>query len=202
MEEETKVRDDSLFLSKLTTKVRCVIARPFVASLSEVAERLTDYGYEFAMIEHDKDTKPNGELKQPHVHLVMVAKKRHRLSYYISFLQNVFKKTTTNAIEVQPSESIEFDIQYLTHQNDALKYPYERKKIISNLSPQSLESILNMEIKKVLTADDILEVVKNCKTRTDVIVKLGRGTYTNAKSLVDAFINDAHLGENLKIKEL
>lgn len=199
MEKETKVRDDSLFLNKLTTKVRCVVARPFIAKLEEVSERLNDYGYEYAMIEHDKDVDAKGELKKPHIHLVLIAKKRHRLSYYINFLQMIFKKTTTNAIEVQPSDSIEFDMQYLTHQNDALKYPYDRKNVITNLSSQSFNAIMDMEIKKVLTANEILDIVQNCKSRTDVIIKLGRGTYTNCKSLVDAFINDAHLGENLKV---
>lgn len=200
-EQQKIVRTDSIYLNKTTTKVRCIVPYPFVASLSSASERLDQDGYEFGLIVHDKDMKSTGEMKKKHVHVVLIAKKRHRISYYINYLQMVFKKTTTDSIEVQPSECIELDFQYLTHQNDPMKYQYERRKVIHNLQVDSFNAIMDTEIKKALSALDILHIVQNSRTRTDVIMKLGR-SYNNLKCYVDAFINDRHLGENLRAKNI
>lgn len=187
------------YLKQQTRNVRCIVSYPFTAKLDDVCDRFQKDGYTYAMIVHDKDFKGNGELKKKHVHIVLYALKRHELAFYIRYLAHVFNKGTTDAIEVLPSMSQELDIQYLIHKNDVDKFQYDEKNIRTNIDSVNLRRILDAEVDSTTTVYDVLHIVQTSANRTEVILRLGNH-YLPFSRVVDAFINDKHLGEMLNLE--
>lgn len=74
---------------------------------------------EYAYILHDKDKTPEGQPKEPHIHLLMYKKTRFRLTKLLTF--------TEQATRVEIPRSNKYSYEYLTHKNDPDKafYPTE-----------------------------------------------------------------------------
>lgn len=190
--EEIKTKLDTM-----TKTCRCVINFPFRRSMLDAFDDLSANNYQWVAIVHDKDVDREGVLKTKHLHLVFECPKRHRISFYINRLIDYFG-VVANQVSVQVSNSFSGDIQYLIHKNNADKHQYSVDELYTNLSQQTLKEHLIADIHKEITAFYVLDVVKNCRTKTDVISKLGLGVYNLYFKAIESFINDGWLGYDLR----
>lgn len=193
-------------LDSMTKTCRCVIDMPFYKAdktrqkdfdLDEITDELKKNLFVYALIVHDKDTDKEGVLKKKHVHLVFECPKRHRLSYYLNRLTEMFN-VGRDLISIQVSNSFDGDIQYLIHKHNEDKYQYKVTDIITNMSKEELDERLRVDIHKEITSVYLLDVVKNCRTKTDIQLKLGLGIYNLYYKCIDDFIKDGWLGYNLR----
>lgn len=84
----------------------------------------------YAYILHDKDTKEDGTLKTPHVHVLCHFNERPRFSSVKNTLANNDTKDTTVLGQTVMSKHLAF--QYLTHSNDKSKYQYPLDEVVCN----------------------------------------------------------------------
>lgn len=193
MADEVKTKLDSM-----TKTCRCVINFPLKRKIEDICDDLSAYQYVYALIVHDKDVDNQGVLKTKHIHLVFECPKRHRVSFYIARLSEYFG-CERNQVSVQVSNSFDGDIQYLIHKNNAHKYQYPVNAIKSNMSKEELDERLVRDIHKEVTALYILSIVKTCRTKTDISLKLGIGIYNLYYKIVDDYIRDGWLGYDLRV---
>lgn len=71
---------------------------------------------EYAYIVHDKDVRPDGSKKEPHIHLLMYKKTHFRLTKILTF--------SSQATRVEIPRSKKYAYEYLTHKNDPDKVSY------------------------------------------------------------------------------
>lgn len=105
-----------------TIKLTSLFVRTY-ASTEEV-ERLIEVlnPDEYAYILHDKDKTPEGQPKEPHIHLLMYKKaSRIRLTKVLTF--------TEQATRVEIPRSNKYAYEYLTHKNDPDKASYPKEAI-------------------------------------------------------------------------
>ena len=192
-------------LDSMTKTCRCIIEVPFYKAdktkykdfdLDLITDELKSQLFTYALIVHDKDTDKDGVLKKKHIHLVFECPKRHRLSYYLNRLTEIFN-VDKDLISVQVSNSFSGDIQYLIHKNNSDKFQYNVNEIVTNLSKASLDDHLVVDIHKEVTASYVFDIVKSCRKKTDIILKLGIGTYNLYYKIIDDFVKDGWLGYNI-----
>ena len=80
----------------------------------------------YAFIVHDKDKKPDGELKETHIHILLQLNNAMTLSA----LRNLFPNGNTTL--GQPLRDKMDCFNYLTHKNTPEKYQYNENDIISD----------------------------------------------------------------------
>jgi len=138
--------------------------------IDDLESRLREYfpegsDTEWAMIIHDKDMLPTGELKSPHVHVMMYNK--NKFSYKI--LKEVFKEEKQQYFEWFNNKLAGF--MYLTHMAlaDQHKYQYDKRDVVSNfdyedyvmtrhhVSDDNLRSILQTIIDGELSKKDVMD---------------------------------------------
>lgn len=81
---------------------------------------------EWAIILHDKDVKPDGELKKPHYHCVV-----RTSPALLSTILNKFPGLASNFIEF--SHEFQWCVRYLIHLDDVSKYQYQKEAVETNI---------------------------------------------------------------------
>lgn len=195
-------------LDTQTCYISCVIDYPFNASLNVIADKLRANGYVFAFIRHDKDHKMNsngemGDLKLPHVHLVLRSPKRHRICYWLNRLSEIFEKynscgqLSTDGICIQVTESFSHDIQYLIHKNNPDKYQYLPDEIYTNLTLNDLVATLKSEDCRTLTIDRLIDIICHSHDLTEVMRRVGLSYYNQFYRVIRDLLNMNLLGSQL-----
>ena len=210
MAKQVKSDDLNNFrLDNMSKRVRCVIDTNkdengndlgFGYDMSKIYDELCKDGYLFAYIFHDKDTDNDGVIKRKHLHLVLECPTRRRVSYYIKHLAMMFG-VDRSQVQVEVSNNFDWDIQYLIHKNNPEKYQYDGTDIITNMSRSELDERMLTVVHKEVTAKFIFDTVKSCKTKSQVIFRLGLGNANIYKSVIDTFVRDGWLGYDLKSNE-
>lgn len=97
-------------------------------------KRIRSYAY----ILHDRDADENGELVQPHYHLVLRMysqwSRKRIYKLFVPFLWNFNNGQWDKIanIDLQISSDYKANFTYLTHDNDPDKYQYDKSLIVSN----------------------------------------------------------------------
>lgn len=114
-------------------------------------ERLSQGGYRYAAILHDKDTDENGELKKPHWHIVLVFPNQRTVN-------PIAKEFGIKSNYLQLSHDRDAALRYLIHADDPDKYQYSPDEVFGTLSdsiPQLTERL--SESAQVLSLLSILD---------------------------------------------
>ena len=195
-------------LDSMSKRIRCVIDTNkdekgndlgFGYDIKDIYDELCKDGYLFAYIFHDKDQDKDGVLKRRHLHLVLECPTRRRVSYYIKHFSEMFG-VERSQVQVQVSNNFDWDIQYLLHKNNPEKTSYDIGDITTNMPLHELQERLFTVVHNTITNKGILDVVRSCRTKSMVILKLGE-TAQFKNYAIDAFIKDGWLGYDLMSKD-
>lgn len=87
--------------------------------------------FDFYYIIHDKDTLENGELKRPHLHLILDFQKHRSIESVITTLSSALN-ISSNRIGVIAIMDMASMVRYLTHEDNEDKYKYDPKEVHTN----------------------------------------------------------------------
>lgn len=145
---------------------------------------------------HDKDFNENGELKTPHIHLVVELKTRVRFTTMLSRL-SYHCKVPENCISLQDIKNISKIVQYLTHKNDSSKYQYNDEEVDTN-NRERYNYLVMSDEKFVLTTDELFDIIDNALNVRELVRKLGIDLYMKYARVIDLLWKDKneHLTES------
>lgn len=131
----------------------------------------------YAFINHDKDTKDNGEPEREHIQAYIELKNRSyaktllkRLSYLLNINENRI------GLRTRKRDDRIANIQYLIHLNDPEKHQYAPFEIITN-NRELIDGILVNEITE-LTAKSLLEIINRHKRdKRKIMLEIGLKQY-------------------------
>lgn len=115
---------------------------------------------DYAFILHNKDTRDDGALKAPHIHLMIRFKNPMPFENILARANNVFGdgQEIIKFQHLQKCFNWKSCIAYLTHSNDKSKFQYEDSEVISNYEWQS-DRDCAVAVKKDLRKDEILDLI-------------------------------------------
>lgn len=143
-----------------------VINAPHGETIYDIDKKLLEYLLidvdKYYHIIHDKDVLDNGELKTPHIHLLVELLTRQRKSTIINRLSK-YSNIPSNCVSVDECRNISKSAQYLIHMNDKDKYQYEKSLIETN-DEERLKYLLTSNEKTAITTDELFDIVDNAKS--------------------------------------
>lgn len=154
-------------------------------------DQLNMVGFDYFLILHDKDIDKNGVLKHKHYHLVISAMNKHRYSWYLNRVTEIFN-CSPNAVQISSCDSLVGSVQYLIHKNNADKYQYDRYDIMTNVLSSHLEEMINEDISSEgLTFSKLQEIYDECNgNKLDIMKKIGLSTYNTFYRVITDFIRE------------
>lgn len=134
-------------------------------------------------IVHDNDVNENGELKTPHIHLVLKSPVRKRKQTIINYLSNILD-VNANTISVDFSHDLLNSITYLTHLNNSDKYQYDRLDIKTN-DWTTLDNAYS-DIRKGLTIEYLVDLCQSSDYNAiQVFLSLGLDYSSKYRNLIE-----------------
>lgn len=160
--------------------------------LSNLKSWLNSHCTEYYFIVHDKDTKKVDDklvLKTIHIHYCFKSNDtKHRLSWYINAISDALS-IDTNLISASVWKDYEGNIQYLIHKNNSEKYLYDSSEIITNMSTETLDLILNRELKVNISIEYLEDVVRGSNGKLCTIYRvLGLEISKQYRSIINDLI--------------
>lgn len=195
--EMTQTINPLKLLTKQTKQVRVVINFPidekghrYIFNYDVLSMALSSQGWQYAFIVHDKDYNKHGELKTPHIHLIIKCNKRHELKYYIYYLADILG-LGENLISIQCSDDFAFDLQYLTHKNDSKKTQYKIDEIETNLDSLDFEKYYYADITgDELDTSKLVSIIRGSRNLLEVMEKIGIGRYEKFYRTINTIVNE------------
>lgn len=129
----------------------------------------------YALIVHDRDTKPDGTPKEAHIHLLAYRKKGHRITLYKGLPGNTF-------VDVPKNKRLAYE--YLLHKNHPDKHQYSEKDILAENPGYFYDVPLSPDEAKQEANENFLEDLENL-TRRELAIKYGRDYIKNFRAYED-----------------
>lgn len=151
--------------------------------LCSLLTELSISGIKYYAIIHDRDSKPTGELKREHLHIVISFNERKRAKQLLNLLCEMF---LTNNENVQISDCISYagSVQYLTHKNDESKYQYSYDEIMTN-DLDMLNHLYNMRVEALQVDENLLfELTDKPYTIKQIIKTIGLANYMAYRNVI------------------
>lgn len=95
-----------------------------IKAILDTSDKVKDYAY----ILHDKDKKPDGTPKPPHVHIMVRFNNPYKLSTIVGIFEKLIPEQYFEGIKGRWSDAL----AYLTHANAKGKYQYDPAEVVSN----------------------------------------------------------------------
>lgn len=162
------------------------------SSINEICDKMSSGGLIYFACLHDKDKYENGELKRPHIHIVINSMKRLRVKQVIRMFEE-FATTNFENIRVEENLSLVYSVQYLLHINDVNKYQYDRKELLTN-QPDTADALL-IETPKTneLTTQTLMDLIFSAKlNRIELINAIGIGKYQHYRQTINDLYDLRH----------
>lgn len=170
----------------------CVLNAPKDKTIYDVDSDLLFYLAtecdKYYSIIHDKDVLDNGELKTPHIHLLIELMSRQRKSTILNRISKCVK-LPLECISVDECRNITRSAQYLIHLNDKEKYQYSKDNISTN-DLDRLNYLLMSEEKTDLTTEELFDIVDNARNVRELIKKIGIKCYMQYGRVIDLLWKD------------
>ena len=153
---------------------------------------------EFAFAQHDKDMGSNGKLKEKHIHLYLTTPVKRAESTVKKMFANLHQEdgtvgnvlirsyTTAKGRYGKPIDLRECD-DYLTHENDATKYHYERSIIFKSQHWDDVvrEDEENDNVENDTAVDIVMHLLAGDMTNYQLMQKYGRDFILHYKQYRD-----------------
>ena len=170
----------------------CVINAPYGKTIKQVDNDLIFYLAtecdKYYSIIHDKDILDNGELKTPHIHLLVELVSRQRKSTILNRMSKCVN-IPLECISVDECRNISKSAQYLIHLNNKEKYQYNKEDISTN-DEERLKYLLMSDEKTDLTTDELFDIVDNARNVRELIKKIGISCYMKYGRVIDLLWKD------------
>lgn len=177
----------------------------FNIALINLNERLTQQGYMYASMVHDKDVNADGTMKTYHVHYVIWSSKRCRIETMLYRLLDYLKFDASEftCIQIDKCNDVAFSIQYLTHKNHKDKFQYNYNYIITNCSEQVIKDYYNSECTLELTTRQLVQwIVYDRMSNVELMFKLGISRYHYYKAQIDEIRQTYYRADDESLKML
>lgn len=153
--------------------------------LCEIREKLSQLGFNYYLILHDKDKDLQGETKRAHYHLVITSLKRLRVKQVINYMCDIFSTNNEN-IQIDEVINIVSAVQYLIHMNDCNKYQYEVNEVMTNNEENYQALLLEVPKSQELTTAMLINYILVDKlNRLQLIDSIGIGKYQHYRSTIN-----------------
>ena len=155
---------------------------------NELEKAINIYCSYYFIILHDKDTNEHGEIKKPHYHIVMKTRKRITLGGLLQELSDLLKidKTVISARETINETA---SIRYLLHLDYEEKNKYAPYEILTKRHDILKNALDGKEIANELTANLLIEIIKENKNKLKIMEKIGLNNYTKYRGTIIDIIN-------------
>lgn len=165
----------------------------------ELEKAINTYCSYYFIILHNKDTNEHGEIKKPHYHIAMKTRKRITLGGLLRDLSELLKidKTVISARETINETA---SIRYLLHLDHQEKHQYIPYEILTKRHDILKNALDGKEIADELTANLLIEIIKENKNKLKIMEKIGLNNYTRYRGAIVDII--ATLEENEFLESL
>ena len=128
---------------------------------------------------HDRDFKPNGDLKTPHMHVVLQFVKAVTADEVILFGCEAFRVPPT-CVSVERAKFMAGAVRYLIHADDDRKTSYEASEILTN-APKSLDDYLS----SVVSLRAVVAFLQEGGDPLELMVRNGRAWWNANRNVVN-----------------
>lgn len=142
-------------MEKYRSRKFCFILYPNEDETHKKALNYLMLNYDYALIEHNRDKKENGEIKKSHIHVVISlpnAKWNTALADEIGLAPNYFQKC----------KSLDNALEYLIHYNDTTKEQYSIDEVQGSLKKKLTKLILNDDKDECEKVEELLNFIEEC----------------------------------------
>jgi hypothetical protein len=156
--------------------------------IKELEKAINIYCSYYFIILHEKDTNEHGEVKKPHFHIVMKTRKRITLGGLLRDLSELLKidKTVISARETINEIA---SIRYLLHLDYQDKHQYAPYEILTKRHDILKTALDGKEIAQELTAQLLIEIIKENKNKLKIMEKIGLNNYQKYRGAIIDIIN-------------
>lgn len=157
-------------------------------NIEKLEKYINIYCSYYFIILHDKDTNEHGEIKKPHYHIVMKTRKRITLG---GLLRDLSELLNINKTSISARETINeiASIRYLLHLDYENKQIYAPYEILTKRHDILKTALDGKEIADELTAQLLIEIVKENKNKLKIIEKIGLNNYQKYRGTILDIIN-------------
>ena len=168
-------------------------------NIEKLEKYINIYCSYYFIILHDKDTNEHGEIKKPHFHIVMKTRKRITLG---GLLRDISELLNINKTSISARETINetASIRYLLHLDYENKHQYAPFEILTKRHDILKNALDGKEITQELTAQLLIEIIKENKNKLKIMEKIGLNNYTRYRGAIVDII--ATLEENEFLESL
>lgn len=165
-----------------------------IECIKKLKEWMDSKADQYGLMFHDMDTEDNGEPKTPHVHFVAHlyanGKGSPRLGTTLNSIAD-FCGVGTLAVSIFKPDSMEIALQYFTHQNKPLKAQYPKERMITNIEPLILDSMLTADVQK-LDYERLMLVVAHASYKSDILREIGLYYYRMYRPIINDLWEEFH----------
>lgn len=154
-----------------------------------------DYLSYWAFIKHDKDVDDAGEIERTHYHLVLQCNSAYTKDRILSELSKNLVKNRS-CVSVRSYNDIYQAVQYLIHRNDAEKYQYSSKEIVSSSSGETAVYLIG---EFTLTIEKLVDIVKHSSSIKEIYTTIGLKNAKLYHWIIKDLVKEYEIyGDNLK----
>lgn len=157
-------------------------------NIEKLEKYINIYCSYYFIILHDKDTNEHGEIKKPHYHIVMKTRKRITLG---GLLRDLSELLNINKTSISARETINeiASIRYLLHLDYDEKHQYAPFEILTKRHDILKNALDGKEITQELTAQLLIEIIKENKNKLKIMEKIGLNNYQKYRGTILDIIN-------------
>lgn len=170
-------------------KYAIVIGANYVKNYFEKIQMITSIGCNYFTILHDKDYNDEGELKNPHYHLLVQLKVRTRAKTILNRICDILGCDSVN-VQIEEVHDFISCIQYLVHKNDTNKFQYEVKDIQSNLDYETISAYMRSCVNEEITAELLITYIQSGISRLDLLRRIGIGKFNLYYRTIEMIYNE------------
>ena len=173
-------------LTSQTQKLFIVIRKNKSYSLDSIKNFCEQYFDWYAFIEHKEDVEPiTGLVEGCHYHIVChVREKGVAKSTHLNNIQNWFKMTNQDGIEIDQTANKVLAIQYLIHKNNPEKTQHDYKEIVTNIPKDEFNNIIASDSGEIINFDMIYTLCISNRSILPVIKSIGITQYRLYRNVI------------------
>lgn len=148
----------------------------------ELAQQLPSY---YWAVLHDQDVTEEGEMKRPHIHLVLETSTRHTFLGVLRSVCSAFLVDETR-VSVRECRQQPMMIRYLMHMDDPDKTPYNPFDVVTD-DPSTLNQAITSPSQE-LTLDDLVKAIEKTDNPLDLARRIGLKNFKQYQRVIQELV--------------